>query len=519
MCRIILIFFLFPILCFTQSLNQDSLLSLLDKATHDTTRCRLLFLAIENETNDKVWPKLNEKLLRLAQKKSAMEKDPEIKLKYTKHLSYAINLKGFQYNNTGDMRKAMYYYKEALRIRESTDDLKGVAESLNNIGTIYDLEGDVDQALSYYLKSKEIREKIGDKKGVAHALNGIGLVYKSKGDLARALECYHESLRIRELLNDKRGIASNLTNLANILSSQGNNKKALEYNLKALEIREGLKDKGEIALSLNNIGVIYRTEGEKQKAMDCFKKCLALQEEINDRQGMGYSLQNIATIYSLKGDHIEALEYYRKSLGIREAIHDKKGISLSLYRIAKTCSKLERNEEALIYAQKSLRAAEELGFPEQIKSNEELLALLFEKSGEYGKALTHYKKYIKFNDSINNATTRKASITSEMKYEFDKKEAVLKEQQEKERELNKQKGRQSRVIIYSVGIGLMMLLIFAAWIWRSLRIVKIQKELIEEKQKEIIDSINYARRIQSSLMASEGQVSRMLNRSGRYERK
>ena len=70
-----------------------------------------------------------------------------------------------------------------------------------------------------------------------------------------------------------------------------------------------------------------------------------------------------------------------------------------------------------------------------------------------------------------------------------------------------------------------MVLILALVIFRSLRqnqkknkviteqkkLVEKQKELVEEKQKEILDSIHYARRIQTALITSENYIERNLN--------
>ena len=46
----------------------------------------------------------------------------------------------------------------------------------------------------------------------------------------------------------------------------------------------------------------------------------------------------------------------------------------------------------------------------------------------------------------------------------------------------------------------MAVIIFAFFVFRSLKITRRQKSIIEEKQKEILDSIHYAKRIQQSLL-------------------
>jgi len=47
---------------------------------------------------------------------------------------------------------------------------------------------------------------------------------------------------------------------------------------------------------------------------------------------------------------------------------------------------------------------------------------------------------------------------------------------------------------------------------RQNEIISHQKELVEMKQKEIIDSINYAGRIQKSLLTPEAYINKILNK-------
>jgi cell division protein FtsB len=105
-----------------------------------------------------------------------------------------------------------------------------------------------------------------------------------------------------------------------------------------------------------------------------------------------------------------------------------------------------------------------------------------------------------------------------MQYEFDKKEAQNKAEQEKKDEV-------SRTIIYGISSGLLLVMLLALFVFRSYRQkqkanviitkqkeeVEMQKQLVEVKQKEILDSIYYARRIQRSLLPGEKHIAKMLN--------
>lgn len=122
-------------------------------------------------------------------------------------------------------------------------------------------------------------------------------------------------------------------------------------------------------------------------------------------------------------------------------------------------------------------------------------------------------------DSLLNEENTRESTRLELNYEFEKKEAAAKIEQEKKEAIAAAEKRKQRIIIFVVsGFGVLVL-IFAIFAYRSflqkrnanLAITR-QKELIEEKQREILDSIHYARRIQTALFTSEKYISRNLVR-------
>jgi serine phosphatase RsbU (regulator of sigma subunit) len=122
-------------------------------------------------------------------------------------------------------------------------------------------------------------------------------------------------------------------------------------------------------------------------------------------------------------------------------------------------------------------------------------------------------KFYNLNDSIFGIKTNEKMLELEKKYETEKKEQEnkmlqLKNKQDKEKaELNNYKQNLIIGLVSSISI---LLLIVAVIVGRSLKITKLQKKIIEnqkiqveEHQKEIIDSINYAKRIQYTLLAHE----------------
>ena len=118
-----------------------------------------------------------------------------------------------------------------------------------------------------------------------------------------------------------------------------------------------------------------------------------------------------------------------------------------------------------------------------------------------------------------------------MQYEFDKKDAVAKLEQNKKDLAQAEQNKRQRYVIFSVITGLILVMVFSFFLYRRFKItqkqkavielqknhaeeqreiITTQKHLVDEKQKEIVDSINYAKRIQQALLKEEEHVSEHL---------
>ena len=287
----------------------------------------------------------------------------------------------------------------------------------------------------------------------------------------------------------------------------------MDYYHKGLKIYGEINDKSGIAGSLSNIGIIYNNQGNISKALEYYEKSLKIQQEIGDELGIANSLNNFGDIYSYKGDFSSALEFHQKSLKIREAVDDKTGIVESLNKISNITLKKANVSEAFVLATRGMQIAKELGFPENIKNLAQTLKKIFQKQNKYKEAFEMYELEIKMRDSINNQETQKASIKKQMQYTYEKKELEAKAEQDKKDAIAKAelKQKENERNYFIVGFGLVAVL--ALFILRGYKqkqkaneIIAAQKYLVDEKQKEILDSIHYAKRIQTALLPKEKYI-------------
>lgn len=411
---------------------------------------------------------------------------------------------------------------------------KCLATAFADIGVIYQNTGNYHQSIVSAKKGLDIQREIGDEFEVSTSLNNIGASFINQGDMVRALQYLHESLKIRERLNNKKAVSITLNNIGSIYHNIGDDRNALIYYQKSLRMCEELGAEDGIAFLLNNIGVIYKKEGNYDKALDHYQKSLALFTKKNAKKGQSKSLSNIGSLYMETGKYEQALPYYKKSLEIQEELNDKSGISHVLCNMGSVYLMQKKFTKGVELGNKSILISKEIGNVENIKDAASLLYKLNKLSGQSKIALENYELYIQMRDSISNESNRKASIKSQLKYEYEKQAAAdsvvhAKESEIKNAELARQKAEISakKNQQYALFGGLGLVMIFAGFMYNRFKVtqkqksiieeqkevVEEQKKLVEEKQKEVLDSIQYARRIQMALIPKDKRIEAMINRT------
>ncbi len=521
----------------SHSQNVDSLLNLLKNAKHDTLKLRYLVELSEECDNPDIY-KYAQPAVLLADK--LLVENPSLPQKpILQKKALALNNIGYMYDANGRTKIAMDYFYKALKLRKEIGDQYGISETLGNIGASHQKLGELHEAFYYMNQSLNIKIEIKDKAGIALTLNNIGTIFDNQGRIKEAIDYHHRALKIREEIGEQYEIANSLHNIAYTLNLQGQVAEALKYNRRALKIREKIKHKKGIASTLNNIGGIYGARGENDTALQYYNRSLEIYEQIQDKKGTAYVLNNIGIIYNKQAkelrqqraspDSIEkevkkALAFLQRSLKLNTETKDKLGISNSLGHISIVLFGEKKFMQSKQYADSALALAKQSRYIERIVQTEELLSQIDSAQQNYFGAFEHYKQHIVFRDSIANKESRKLSIQKQMQYEFDKKEQTIQAEQEKKDTILEAQKRRQKIVLYSVSGGLILVIVFAGLAFRSLRITRKQnqliaiksketaeqKKIIEEKNKDITDSINYAQRIQKALLASDALLNRNL---------
>lgn len=445
-------------------------------------------------------------------------------IKLYNKLSWAIN--------TDDPDEARKYSQMAITLSKKNDYKKGLAEAYNKYGIFEKSTGNYDNALKYYDSSKFISTQLKDTVALSNLYNNYGNVYKSQGNYAKALDCQFQGLKLNEQLKNKEGTADGLLNVALIYDDLKNNKLALDYLNQSLKMAQDLNDKKRCARALINIGNIYAdgNKDEKMLALNYYNQVLKIHTESGDKKGQSMSLNNIGAVYYDLGQWEKAEEYYNKSLLIKEEIGDKKGKAVIYENFAYIQQEKKDYKKAAQYFNKAVALADTIGDAGLKISLLKSIAENYFIMKDYKAAAETHAQLFNLNDSIFNSEMTAQLSEMQTKYETEKKDKEILGLQ-KDREIQeKEMGRKKTVINAIIGISglILVLLIVSIFSYRNIRKANVklalqndeilqqkseiehqrddiqqQKEIIEEHQKEIKDSINYAKRIQQAVMPSE----------------
>jgi tetratricopeptide (TPR) repeat protein len=410
-------------------------------------------------------------------------------------IGYVFKELGGDHYNLSEYTPAMDYYYKALNLAEKnlkrtnlspneTIKFKKIkAATTGNIGVIYFNQGYYTRAIEAYYQAMKVNEELGRTALQAENLGNIGAVYYTQGDLAKAEEYFKKALQLNKLVDDKVSEAINLMNLGSVYFDQKNFDKALEFYFNAQKIDDELGG-GTLTNNYCNIGSVYASLGDNTKALDYYTKALETNRKGNDRHGEAITLSDLGTIYMRQKKYKLAEKYFKES-----------------YAIAKDMNLLER-----------------------LKKAHENFSDLYENSGQFALALDHFRLYIQYHDSIKNEETTRRTIQQEFKYNYEKRFAAdsvifAKEKEIREAEIAKQEAelKAKRNQQYALFGGMALVIVFSGFIYNRFKvtqkqkaIIEHQKDLVEEKQREILDSIRYAKRIQKSLLPTERYIQKNL---------
>lgn len=537
----IIIFIFFANSSLAQTYSADSLKKVLHTVKQDTEKVNTLlhYAGTFENTNVDTALTLALQALQLSRNSS-----------WQKGIANSLYDVGIFYDIRGEFGRAEKYEDSSMELCKQYGFGNKLASVNNALGNLLSEESQYSKALDYYYKALGY-DSIMNKGSLPDLYNNIGLVFSDQGSYVKAEEYYFKSLEIYDATGNKDGTATTLSNLGNIYEIQGEHDKALKCYTKALDFDVKIHKDGAIASDYSNIGNTYLAMNKYSEALDYIHKSIQLSTKIgqlgnisNDIGNIGLTFINFYEIdsthqnftYTVNGKEViiqysnildSALYYELKAQAIAASTNNKQGLVYAFQGLGSIFSLQRNNNKAIDSYEAGVALADSLGLMHEEMEISQSLAHTLIRAGNYQLATKYFDKVLALKDSLFGREKEKETGKLEAQFEYDKKLMEQHSRHEKEQAIAEEQNKREKYVIASVSLGLVAVLALLLVIFRRFRITNEQKKVIEEQKKEvdtaydklnsthallqekdkdITDSIAYARKIQSAILPSEEQL-------------
>ncbi len=395
-----------------------------------------------------------------------------------------------------------------------------------HLATIYKSKGKHKLAEEYAIKAKEFATTYKLVALEARAYGTLGNIYTQIGDVKNSSINLEKSVSLFVETKDTIGIMLSSSNLGGFYYNENMYDKALSYFRKVLAYAIKKNDPYMLTQSYNNIGGVCLNTNQFDSAFSCYKSALKIAKENKFKSLANTILGNLGDTRKNQGKWEEALVFYFQEYEEAKREDLYKGISGSLSGIIEVYKKQKKYDLALKKMEEYKKhASDNNGISDLIEVYGNSAEIYLAK-GMYKEAYAAKDRYFSLKDSIGSDDIKKQVFELHEQYQGERKDnEILKKTAELEKEqlVTKQRSSERNILLIIVVFAVVMIgFVLRGYFQKKKYNQEItmqkneaeqQRELVEEKNKEILDSINYAKRIQQAILPPDNFIRKYLPNS------
>ena len=266
---------------------------------------------------------------------------------------------------------AMKFANEGLALAKKNNDIRGQAITTLALGNVYHSVGDYVRSLEMNLEAIRLKEKLKDQNFAVNYFN-IATIYTEQEDYRSAIQYIFKAMKEDEKRNDSTGILFDYYSLSAIYTRIPMTDSAMYYGSIAYDLGKRLNDKDLMAAILNNFGEIYLLKEDVTLAKKYYNESIPFAIRVNDFQAMSMDLLGLAKVYDKTRKYDSATHYGRRALAIAERYRFLKEVHMCADFLKETFKKSGRYDSGLRYLEISLAARDSLYNLDKVKKFQNL---------------------------------------------------------------------------------------------------------------------------------------------------
>ncbi len=373
----------------------------------------------------------------------------------------------------------------------------------------------IDWNMSYFYAKMALQNKDADfsYKDVISLNTIFDTYYQKLNMLDSAFSINKQSLKLATDHHDTTLIAYSLNNMAGIYDLAGNYRASIQLYKKALGILEELGEVKQTANTIYNMSIPYSKLGLNDSARYFTEKAFANYKLVNDYSGIASCYDAFATDEDEKENYNEAIRYYKMEIENFNLANETASLIIPYQNISETFLKQKNYVECKKYLDLAMNLAVKLGSNTDMYDISKTYSKYYEAIGDYKQANFYMRRYYEGKDTM--ITNQLKTELSDQKSEFDRENAktlLTIQKMEADKHLKSKEAITWVLVLSSIFFIIVLILSINRYRIKQNSYIKlneyknqliVQKEKIEQTQKEIIDSINYAKRIQNTVLSDK----------------
>lgn len=361
---------------------------------------------------------------------------------------------------------------------------------------------DLFVSLEYASEALAFAEEFGTINNLLAANNRVGIVYFKLGDLSKSNDRFLVALEYVNVLN-----TPNLSNESRLMNNIANNygelkqpELAITYYKKSLLIKKELMDSARYSITLNNMALTYSSLQYYDSAYLVLQEALLIDKLLKDEVSAAYSNASLGEVFLDKGAADSANYYLKQSLEFFEKIPDKAYV-LAYYnqKLGEAALLLSSYTNAQKYFLKGLSYALKVGAMPIQKDCYKGLERVSKQLNLYEKAYEYSQLYASLQDTLFKEESAQKLSQIETNYQIKNKEQEI--------SILNTNAKADQIKFYAAigAIFLVMLLLgimYYQYLFKAKANLLLEQKnsTIENQNKEIMDSVEYAKGIQEAIL-------------------
>ena len=324
-----------------------------------------------------------------------------------------------------DFSRSFSYAQEAATLSERLDKPWARAESYRNLAYCYTLTGDYSTALRYDNLSLQNATAANDSSMITESYKYLGNDYYDIGEYDDAYFYFTQSYVIAKRTNDSLNMAIALHNVGRVFKELEEYERALNHFALSLKISNEINDQPALPYYYDEFGDVQMRKGNYDSALNALHRSIVLINKQNLDELKPKTFTKMASIHLFKKDYDKAFAYYDSTRSLYEKTNNQFGIAeVSLGRGIVYLHQANY-DDAQKYIEASLADARKLNARILEIACYKNLHTIWEKRGDYERALAYFKQYETLEDSLFSQEMLQKLYRDQIRYEMEARDLEI----------------------------------------------------------------------------------------------